>query len=155
MSSKEELYVRKIESGTVIDHITAGHSLDVLRILKINGRGDNVVSIVINVPSKKAGRKDIVKVDHRELRPEEVDKIALVAPNATINIVRDFEVVDKKKVKLPRLIKGIIKCDNPTCVSNANEPVESIFLVEQAMPLRARCHYCTRIMESVDILKQF
>ncbi len=155
MSRKEELYVRKIESGTVIDHIAAGHSLDVLRILKINGRGESVVSVLINVPSKKVGRKDIVKVDRRELRPEEVDKIALVAPNATINIVRGFEVVDKKKVKLPRLIKGIIRCDNPTCVSNANEPVESIFLVEQVEPLRVRCHYCTRIMESGDILKQF
>jgi len=153
--SKKELYIRKIQQGTVIDHITAGHAFDVLKILKITGRNSHVVSVAMNVPSKKYGKKDIVKVDNRELKPEEVDKIALIAPEATINIIRDFEVYEKKKVKLPKEIKDIIKCSNPSCISNAKEPVESLFTVESVNPLKLRCHYCNRIMEKEDILKQF
>jgi aspartate carbamoyltransferase regulatory subunit len=155
MASKEELYVKKIKYGTVIDHINAGHALEVLRILSITGKEGYVVSVAMNVPSKKLGRKDIVKVENRELKPEEVDKIALIAPRATINIIRNYEVAEKKKVELPEIIKGIIKCNNPLCVSNAKEPVESIFTLENVEPLAMRCHYCGKIIERSDVLKQF
>lgn len=155
MPKREELYVRKIERGTVIDHITAGHAFSVLKILGINGRGGHVVTVAMNVPSRKHGRKDIVKVESRELKPDEVDKIALIAPKATINIIRDFEVVEKKKVELPREIRNIVRCSNPSCVSNAKEPVEPSFAVESVEPLRLRCHYCNRVMERGDILEQF
>ena len=155
MSSKEQLYVKKIRNGTVIDHIDSGHALDVLHILNINGKRGEVVSAVLNVESKQLGRKDIVKIEDRELKPEEVDKIALIAPKATINIVREYEVTSKKRVELPQTIRGIITCDNPSCVVNAREPVISEFKIEIAEPLRIRCHYCGRIMGKEDVLKQF
>jgi len=155
LAGKNELYVKKILDGTVIDHISAGHSLDVLRILGIDGKGGQIVSVAMNVESKKHGKKDIVKIQGKELNPGEVDKIALVAPKATINIVRNYNVVEKKKVKLPSILKGIVKCANPSCVSNANEPVNPIFQVAGDEPLRIKCHYCGRILEKDDILKQF
>lgn len=155
MSRKAELYVKKIKNGTVIDHISAGYALDVLKILKITGREEHTVSVVMNVPSKEVGRKDIVKIENWELRPRDVDKIALVAPRATINIIRDYDVADKKKVNLPRIIKGIVKCNNPTCVSNSREPIESMFHVGDFESLSIHCHYCGRIMEKDDVLGQF
>ena len=155
MQSREELYVKKIKDGTVIDHITPGFALDVLKILGINGKSGEVVSTAINVESKHLHHKDIVKIQDRELNPHEVDKIALIAPNATINIVRNFEVASKKAVELPSTIRGIIKCDNPSCISNSMEPVERKFGVDEREPIRLRCHYCGHIMEREDILKQF
>jgi len=153
--SDEMLRVSKIKNGTVIDHITGGHALDVVKILGIAERRSSVVSIGMNVPSKSLGRKDIVKIEGRGIAASEADKIALLAPRATINIIKDYKVVEKKRVKLPDNIKGIVKCDNPACVSNSNEPVESQFLVEKAEPLRLKCHYCGHVMEKTDVLKQF
>ncbi len=148
---KKELKVVPIRNGTVIDHITAGQALNVLRILGINAKTDAVVSVVMNVRSGKMGRKDIVKVEDRELKPEEVDKIALIAPNATINIIRNSEVVEKHKVYLPELIEGIMRCSNPNCISNAaTEPVVPRFLTVSINPPRFRCFYCERIIEDVS-----
>jgi len=149
------LRVSKIKDGTVIDHITSGHALDVAKILEITGRRAGVVTIAINVPSKRHGHKDMLKVEGRFLAASEVDKIALLAPHATINIVKDYKVVEKQRVKLPDNIKGIVKCGNPACVSNSNEPVEAKFYVEKAEPLRLKCHYCGHVMEKEDVLKQF
>jgi len=153
--SKKTLRVSKIKEGTVIDHVTSGHALDVVKILGITGRRAGVVSISMNVPSKRLGIKDIVKVEGRELAASEVDKIALLAPHATINIIKDYKVVEKKRVKLPDIIRGFVKCNNPACVSNSSEPIQSKFYVEKEEPLRLKCHYCGNIMEKGDILKQF
>jgi len=154
--SEKMLYVSKIKDGTVIDHITAGHAMDVAKILGIAGRSNGgVVTIAMNVPSKHLAKKDMVKIEGRELNPEEVDKIALLAPHATINIIRNYKVAEKKEVKLPKIVKGIIKCANPACVSNSNEPVQPKFYVENEEPLSVKCHYCGYIMEKKDILKQF
>ncbi len=155
MRNEEGLRIQKIESGTVIDHITAGYALDVLRILNIDGKEGHVVSVAMNVRSDKMGRKDIVKIENRELRQEEVDKIALLAPRATINIIRDYGVAQKTRVKLPEVIRDIIRCDNPVCISNAKEPAEPRFYVVSTGPLLLRCHYCGREMGREEILKQF
>lgn len=156
MSKKETtLRVSKIKNGTVIDHITGGHALDVVNILGITGHGSGVVSIAMNVPSKRLGIKDIVKVEGRELDASEVDKIALLAPHATINIVKDYKVIEKKRVKLPEAVRGVVKCDNPACISNSSEPVQSKFYIEKEEPLRLKCHYCGHVMEKKDILTQF
>lgn len=152
---RKTLRVSKIKDGTVIDHITSGHALDVVKILGITGRAGGVVTVAMNVPSKKLGVKDIVKVEGRELNSDEVDKIALLAPHATINIVRDYKVMEKQRVKLPNVIRGIVKCANPTCISNSGEPIQSTFYVECEEPLLIKCHYCGYIMEKPDILKQF
>ena len=156
MSRKHnELRVQKIREGTVIDHISAGHSLTVLRMLGFTGKETNVISILMNVPSKKLGMKDILKIENRELNPSEVDKIALIAPHATINIIRDYRVVKKKKVNLPKVIRGPIRCSNPTCISNADEPIKSTFMIVSEDPLCLRCHYCNRLLDKEDILRQF
>ena len=149
------LRVSKIKNGTVIDHITSGHALDVVKILGITGKSGNIVTIAMNVPSKRMGKKDIVKIEGRELKAEEVDKIALIAPNATINIIRDYKVVEKKRVQLPKIIKNIVRCANPACISNSNEPVQPTFYVESQEPLYLKCHYCGYLMEREEILKQF
>jgi len=150
---EETLKVSKIKDGTVIDHITHGHALLVLKILGITGREKRVITVAMNVPSHKFGIKDIVKIEGRELNPEEVDKIALIAPKATINIIRDYSVVRKERVKLPKIIKGIVKCVNPMCISNSNEPVQPTFYVISEDPLRLRCHYCGRILERDEVLE--
>jgi aspartate carbamoyltransferase regulatory subunit len=155
LSRKEELYVKKIRDGTVIDHIAPGHALDVLRILDINGKEGIIVSIAMNVSSKSFGKKDIVKIEGRQIAPEELDKIALIAPNATINLVKNYDVTKKEKVQLPSTITGIVRCANPACISNSREPVSSEFKVERPEPLSIRCRFCGRIMEKSDVLKQF
>jgi len=150
----QELYVRKIKDGTVIDHITSGFALDVLKILGIDGKDGESVTAAMNVASRRQDHKDIVKIQNRELKPAEVDKIALIAPNATINIIRNYAVVSKKLVELPEVIKGIVKCDNPSCISNTREPVDPKFGVDRK-PVRLRCSYCGHVIEREDILKQF
>jgi aspartate carbamoyltransferase regulatory subunit len=155
MAVADELRVKKIREGTVIDHINAGTALSVLRILGLMEKGDYVVTIAMNVQSKKLGRKDIVKVEERALNAEEADKIALIAPQATINIIRDYSVVAKQRTKLPQVIRGIVKCDNLSCISNSSEPIQPTFFVEREDPLRIRCYYCNRIMDKEDVLRQF
>lgn len=136
---KKVLIVGRISEGTVIDHITAGEALNVLKILGITGTTTECLSIATNVSSGKVGKKDIVKVEGRELRKEEVDRIALIAPRATINIIRDYEVVEKKGVDIPRSLTGVVRCPNPGCISNTSEPIESRFeVVDRGL----HCLYC-------------
>jgi aspartate carbamoyltransferase regulatory subunit len=150
----KELRVSKIKNGTVIDHINGGYALDVVKILGITGREKLVMTIAVNVPSKRVGVKDIVKIEGRALSSREVNRIALVAPHATINIIRDYAVERKLEVKLPRLIEGIIKCVNPGCISNSNEPAETKFYVQGEEPLLLKCHYCGYVLEKADVLRQ-
>jgi len=145
VSMNKELRVRPIRHGTVIDHITAGQALNVLKILGISGTTTAVVSVAMNVPSKVMGSKDIVKIEDRELEQEEVDRVSLIAPNATINIIRDFEVVEKYRVDLPDRLEGVMKCDNPNCISNTSEPVISKFTVNKK-PVELRCIYCDHVI---------
>lgn len=142
---EKEMRVRRIEHGTVIDHITAGQALNVLRILGISGTTTAVVSVAMNVPSGVLGSKDVVKVEDRELKEEEVDRISLIAPDATINIIRDYKVIEKYRVDLPDSLEGVMKCDNPNCISNTKEPVISKFLVNKK-PVELRCIYCDHVI---------
>ncbi len=156
MGLSEELVVRKIKDGTVIDHIPAGQALNVLRIMGIKGFEGNRIAIVMNVESKKLGKKDIVKIENREIAPEEINKIALVAPNATINIIRDYKVIKKEKVALPDKIKNIVKCINPTCITNQErESIISSFKLISKNPIILLCEYCERYLLQEDIIKQF
>ncbi len=134
--------VRPINNGTVIDHIAGGQALNVLKILGISGATDAMVSVVMNVDSRKLGRKDIVKVEDRELLEEEVNRIALIAPDASINIIRDCKVIEKRKVDLPDEIVGVVRCQNPNCISNTLEPIKSRMLVKAKNPVLLRCLYC-------------
>ncbi len=148
-----ELRVSKIKDGTVIDHIRGGYALDVIKILGITGKDKRVMTIAINVPSKRFGAKDIVKIEGRALNPQEVNRIALVAPHASINIVKGYKVVEKLEVKLPETVEGIIKCVNPCCISNSGEPVVSKFYLKTQEPLLLKCHYCGITLDEADILR--
>jgi len=145
---KKELKIPLIKDGSVIDHITAGNAVKVLHILGIPKGTSAVVSVAMNVNSKM-GKKDIVKVENRELDPQEVDKIALIAPKATINIIRDYKVAKKHKVELPDEVIGLLSCSNPTCISNAREPVKSRFKVVCKDPPKIKCYYCEREPEDI------
>ena len=153
--SDKEVRVSKIKDGTVIDHISGGYALDVAKILGITGHERQVVTIAINVPSKRFRVKDIVKIEGRALNRKEVDRIALIAPRATINIIQNFIVLEKLEVKLPKIIEDIVKCNSPMCVSNSNEPISPKFTVENEEPLMLKCNYCGYILEKADLLKQF
>ncbi|HNX09590.1 MAG TPA: aspartate carbamoyltransferase regulatory subunit [Methanothrix sp.] len=138
----EGLKVKTINNGTVIDHIAGGQALNVLKILGISGTTDATLSVVMNVVSRKLGRKDIVKVEDRELLEEEVNRIALIAPAASINIIRNYKVIEKRMVDLPDEIVGVVRCQNPNCISNTMEPIESRMLVKAKNPVLLRCLYC-------------
>lgn len=150
--TEKELRIRKIRDGTVIDHISAGTALDVFKILGLTGKEGYTISILINTPSSKLGRKDVVKIEGRELDPREVDKIALISPKATINIIRNYEVVEKQRVSLPSVITGFPRCVNPNCIINSREPAQPSFTVISKDPVRIRCRYCNLIMEFEDIV---
>jgi aspartate carbamoyltransferase regulatory subunit len=141
--SDTELRVSKIRNGTVIDHVTGGQALNVLAILGIDGAGGESVSVGMNVPSHRLGQKDIVKVENRELSQSEVDVLSLIAPEATINIVRDYEVVDKLRVERPERVVRVLSCPNRNCITNADEPVVSKFDV---LSDGVRCAYCGTII---------
>ncbi len=138
----EELRVSKIRSGTVIDHIPGGQALNVLAILGIDGTRGETVSIGMNVPSERLGRKDVVKVEDRELSQSEVDVLSLIAPAATINIIRDFDVVEKHRVERPDEVVGVLACPNKHCITTKDEPVDSRF---EVLEDGVRCVYCDSI----------
>jgi aspartate carbamoyltransferase regulatory subunit len=143
-----ELRITPIKNGTVIDHIGNGLALEVLRIIGVHDLDkDSTISVALHVRSQKIGWKDIVKVENMELSPRKVNAIALISPSATISIIRDFKVREKRRVDLPEQIVGIVRCPNPNCITNQKEPVESAFEVARRRPVVLRCVYCER---SVD-----
>lgn len=145
MEKKKDLKIALIRYGTVIDHITPGQALNVIRILGITPQTDYIVSIAMNVNSKKMGKKDIVKVE-KELSSDEVCKIAVVAPNATINIIENSAVVKKYKVEIPDTLENILQCPNPNCISNVERYVTQKFKTISKNPLRFKCYYCERVL---------
>ena len=146
---KKELSISAIKDGTVIDHIPGNAAFNLLHILDIKGI-NGVISIATNLASKKIGKKGIIKISDKSLTKEEVDKIAVIAPDATVNIIKDYEVKEKIKVAIPAVIDKIIKCSNPNCITN-NEEATTKFYVLAKEPLKVKCHYCERNMEKGDI----
>ena len=146
---KKELKISAIGEGTVIDHIPTDATFKVVEILDLeNHKG--VVSIATNLQSKSIGKKGIVKVGGKSLTQNEVNKIAIVAPEATVNIIKNYDVKEKIKVKTPDVIDNVVKCSNPVCITN-NEQVPTKFYVVKKDPLKIRCHYCERSMGKEDI----
>ena len=141
--SDHELRVSKIRDGTVLDHLRGGSALNVLAMLGIDGSEGTGVSVAMNVPSDRLGTKDVVKVEERELSQAEVDVLSLIAPRATVNIVREYEVREKKQAERPDSVVGVLACPNSSCITNADEPVESRFDV---LDDGVRCGYCEEII---------
>jgi len=146
------LIVEKIDDGTVIDHIPAGLGLKVLEILKIDKDYNARVALVMNAASRKMGKKDIVKIEGKKIDEKTANKIALIAPNATLNLIKNSEVVEKTPVKLPKELVGVFKCPNPQCMTNV-EPIETIFKLEKMEPERKlRCSFCELVFEAKELL---
>ncbi len=152
----EKIRIVKIHDGTVIDHIRAGKALEVLKILGITGKNGNIVTLAMNISSSKIEKKDIVKVEHRFLEDQEVARIALVAPEATINLIENSKIIKKTRVQLPETITDIFKCPNQRCVTNKErEPIHSKYEVVSRKPIQLKCLYCWTLVEEQDIISQF
>jgi len=145
----KKLEVSAIKEGTVIDQIASKSTFKVANILDIQNI-DQVVLIGVNLSSKKLDKKGIIKIGGKRLTQEEVNKIALIAPDATLNIIKNSEVVRKFQVAIPDILEGIVKCFNPNCVSN-HQTIQSKFYVLVKKPIKIRCHYCERLMGGDDI----
>ena len=153
MSVGEGLLVRRIREGTVIDHITAGRALHVVRLLGLEG-SSYTMAIVMNVDSRKLGRKDIVKVEGLFLNSDQVRKISLIAPRATLNIIKDGVVVLKTKLEPPELLEGVIRCPNPTCITRKEgEYVAPKMKLVSRNPLVYQCLYCSTLIGEDEIVK--
>lgn len=146
---KRELKISAIEDGTVIDHIPTDATFKVADILRLENH-NGVVSIATGLQSKSIGKKGIVKVGGKSLTQDEVNKIAIVAPDATVNIIKNFNVKEKIKVKSPDVIDNVVKCSNPVCITN-NEKIQTKFYAASKDPLKIKCHYCERSMGKDDI----
>ncbi|WP_430811753.1 MULTISPECIES: aspartate carbamoyltransferase regulatory subunit [unclassified Carboxylicivirga] len=152
MMTKKELSVRAIKNGTVIDHIPATHLFKVISILGLDKITDQI-TFGTNLKSKQQGHKAIIKVAKKYFADEDINKIALVAPSAKLNIIEDYQVVDKKVVTLPEQIVGIVKCFNPKCITN-NETMLTKFSLVEKSPLALKCQYCEKITneEHLEVL---
>ena len=137
--------VTAIRNGTVIDHVPSGQALRVLEMLGIGGNTSVPVSLVMNVPSKKMGLKDIIKVEDRELTQSELDRLALVAPDARVAIIRAYSVAEKLTINLGEEVTNVVRCTFSNCITtNLREPQPHRLRVVQRDPLQLRCHYCGR-----------
>lgn len=140
--------VDAIKNGTVIDHIPAGRGQRVLGLLK--PRETDIVMMGMNFGSKAMKKKDIIKIEGRELTQSEVNSIALVAPEAKVSIIRDFQVFHKFTVEIPEFIKGLVSCPNPKCISNSEPMITRFKLVDAAGP-DLTCQYCERVFTAHEM----
>lgn len=140
--AKKELQVTAIENGTVIDHIPAERTYQVVSLLKLD-KLTTPVTIGNYLTSKKIGRKGIIKVSDKFFTDAEISQLSVVSPKAVLNIIKDYEVVEKKTVETPDVLRGIVKCNNPKCITN-NEPMATIFHVVNKENGILRCHYCDK-----------
>ena len=142
MNNKTERQVTAIKNGTVIDHIPADKTYQVVSLLQLQNL-DTPVTIGYNYPSKKIGRKGIIKVSDKFFTDEEISRLSVVAPNVVLNVIKEYEVVEKKPVVTPDELRGIVKCNNPKCITN-NEPMQTVFNVVDKVHGILKCHYCDK-----------
>ncbi|MBR9858593.1 aspartate carbamoyltransferase regulatory subunit [Oceanisphaera sediminis] len=143
MMNKSQLQVEAIHNGTVIDHIPAGQGIKILQLFGLVQTHEKI-TVGLNLPSKELGAKDIIKVENTRLTPAQANQLALFAPDATVNLIEDFEVVKKLQLQLPERVEGVFSCPNSNCISH-NEPVTSKFKVRAvAGQVRFRCNYCEK-----------
>ncbi|MGL5562399.1 MAG: aspartate carbamoyltransferase regulatory subunit [Tannerellaceae bacterium] len=151
MSKKiKEMQVAALENGTAIDHIPSEQLFKVASLLGIEHL-NNPITIGNNLQSKKMGSKGLIKISDKFFEEADINKISLIAPNVIMNIIRDYEVVEKKQVTLPDELIGIVKCNNPKCITN-NEPMNTRFYVVDKDKVEIKCHYCERKIDKEDIV---
>jgi len=132
---------------TVIDHIDEGKGLQVLNALRIDGRDGSLITIALNVPSGKFKKKDIIKVENKFLKDDDTNKLAVIAPKATINMIKNYKLVEKRRVSLPNEIDRIFRCSNPDCITNSTEHIESVMDVIDKEGRVLKCRYCARVLD--------
>jgi aspartate carbamoyltransferase regulatory subunit len=131
----------------VLDHIDEGKGLQVLNALRIDGKDGSLITIALNVPSGKFKKKDIIKVENKFLKDDDTNKLAVIAPKATINIIKDYKLIEKRRVALPNEINRIFRCSNPDCISNSTEHIESVMDVIDKEGRVLKCRYCSRVLD--------
>ena len=145
--------VTAIRNGTVVDHIPSGYAMQVIRILRINTERATPVSLVMNLPSDKLGRKDVLKIEDRELDQEDLDRLALIAPAASIAIIRNHAVAEKMRVELGDDLVNFAKCSFSNCITKSyREPLPQRMKVVSREPLEVRCYYCGRGQEIDELI---
>lgn len=149
---KNEMLVAAIQDGTVIDHIPTEKTYQVVNLLKLEEL-PTPVTIGYNYRSQKLGKKGIIKVENKFFTDEEISRLSVVAPNIVLNIIKDYEVVEKKTVTTPDELRGIVKCNNPKCITN-NEPMQTLFHVVDKANGILKCHYCEKEqdMDKVELV---
>lgn len=153
--AQDKFEVRAIENGTVIDHIPLRSLFKIISILGLDHARERM-TFGVNLESKRMASKAIIKITNRYCLPEEINRIALVAPNAKVNIIRDFKVAEKLNVKVPETVEGFVRCANPRCITN-NDPVRTAFTVipHGNGDFALRCRYCekTTYREQIEIIE--
>ena len=148
---QSELMVRRIKEGTVIDHIDEGKGIQVLDALRIDGKDGSLITVALNVPSGKSKKKDIIKVENKFLKDDDTNKIAIISPKATINIIKNYKLIEKRRVALPNEIDRIFRCTNPDCITNSTEHIESVMDLINKEGMILKCRYCARILDVNEI----
>lgn len=147
--NKKELQVAALENGTVIDHIPSEKLFTVVSLLGLKHMSNNI-TIGFNLQSGKLGKKGIIKIADKFFTDDEINRIAVVAPNVKLNIIRNYEVVEKRELTLPDELIGIVKCANPKCITN-NEPMPTVFDVIDKEHIVVKCRYCEQAIAKNEI----
>ena len=142
----QQLKVSAIKDGTVLDHIPSSQVFKVIDILGLSG-SEHPVTFGVNLDSKSMGRKGIIKISERFFRDDELNKIALIAPNASVNIIRNFRVAEKKVLAIPETVSGMVKCINPMCVTNHEDIPTKFKTIVKGSEIRLLCSYCEKITD--------
>jgi aspartate carbamoyltransferase regulatory subunit len=150
--TRKELKVSAIENGTVIDHIPSASVFQVIKMLNLKNIGTQI-TFGINLESKKFGKKGILKVSDKYFEIEEINKIALVAPSATLIEIKDYEVVSKKNISIPNEIMKFVKCFNPNCITNHENIITKFNVIsEEGEEVKLHCTYCDKITKKENIM---
>ncbi len=128
-----------IQNGYVLDHIQAGKAMVIYRYLKLD-KLDCSVAIIKNAKSRRMGRKDIIKID--SLIPIDLDILGYIDPNVTVNVIRDEQLVEKKRLSLPERVVNVIRCKNPRCITQIEQEIEHVFFLADREKGTYRCLYC-------------
>ena len=137
-----EMFVRALKNGTVIDHIPSDKLFAVVSLLHLDKLKNRII-IGFNLNSEKIGKKSIIKVSDKYFSSEELNQLSVLAPNVTLNIIKEYEIIEKYKVEMPDELNGIIKCANPKCITN-NEPMTTRFKIIDKQKGIIRCLYCEK-----------
>lgn len=148
MKEVQKLQINAIENGTVIDHLPSNKTLKVMNLLKL-GEAEETVTVAFNLKSGSHGAKGIIKIANKKLTAGELEKIAVLAPKVTVNVIKEFKVVEKIKPELPTEIKNIVECQNPKCITNA-ENIPTKFIINKENHT-AKCYYCERTVNQENI----